>query len=95
MTENIARFSKHTRNAGIFNAEDGTRFVRSYATNVAWIDPETETVYPFEHYSVTTTRHIGYIAGQLEYSVGIVGDLPLSFQGFTSEVRESSTKWRG
>ena len=93
-SDNVSRFARHTKNAGIFNAEDGSRFVRSYATNVAYIDPETKTVHPFEHYSVTTTRHINYIAGELEYSVGVVGELPYTFD-FSPEVREASTKWRG
>ena len=94
MKENISRFARHTKNAGILNAENGSRFVRSYATNVAYIDPDTRTVHPFERYSATTTRHINYIAGELGYTVAAAGELPDTFN-FSPEVRESSTKWRG
>ena len=41
----------------------------SYETHVATIDHENKTVTPHGWWSVTTSKHINYAAGQLKYKV--------------------------
>ena len=43
--------------------------VYSYDTKVAKIDNENETVTPLGWWSVTTSKHINYVAAQLGYKV--------------------------
>jgi len=47
-------------------------YVYSYETKVAWIDHDAKTVTPYERYrrhSVTTSKHINYVASELGYEV--------------------------
>lgn len=47
---------------------DGTE-IYSYDTHVANIDHERKIVIALNWYSVTTSKHINYVASQLDYEV--------------------------
>ena len=50
------------------NLRTDNNFIYSYNTKVAKIDHINELVIVYDWYSVTTTRHINYIASLLNYN---------------------------
>ena len=50
------------------NLRTDNKFIYSYETNVATIDHVNKLVIVKDWYSVTTTKHINYIANLLNYN---------------------------
>ena len=57
-------FDRYKQNLRVVNW-DGADYVMSYATRVAKIDYETNTLIQLGYWSVTTQKHINYAAEQL------------------------------
>ena len=57
-------FSRYKKNLQIDDEN-----IYSYGTTVAKIDHQFKEVIVEKHYSMTTSKHINYVAGQLGYSV--------------------------
>lgn len=63
----LRKFDRHKMNLRADN-----NYVYSYETKVAKIDHDAKTVTPYEQYrrrSVTTSKHINYVASELGYEV--------------------------
>ena len=64
----IRRFNRYKQNCGVVTTHSGD-FVLSYSTNVAKIDYAQKTVKPLDYWSRTTSKHINYVAKQLNLKV--------------------------
>ena len=60
----LRKFDRHKMNLRADN-----NYVYSYETKVAKIDHNNKTVTPNRWYSVTTSKHINYVASELGYEV--------------------------
>ena len=64
----IYKFEKYKTNLSIVSV-NGDDFIKSYETHVAKIDYKKRTINVKKYYSQTTSKHINYVAKQLNLKV--------------------------
>lgn len=61
-------FPKYKQNLKVIDVA-GTEYVQSYTTAVARIDHEAKEVIELGYWSMTTTKHVNYVAAQYGYRI--------------------------
>lgn len=65
----MRKFDRFRENLRMIEEADGSGYVYSYDTKVAEIDHLARTVIPLGYWSVTTSKHINYVAREYGYEV--------------------------
>jgi hypothetical protein len=65
---NTRRFARYTKNLSVVTL-DGVDFIKSYNTLVSVINHETKEILVLGYWSMTTSKHINYVAKQFNYAI--------------------------